>query len=215
MEIKLNVYQKIIEIKKFAKSFKKNGKGFGYKYIKSQDVYTVITSKMNEIGLLLLPISSVNKKSYTYQYLNERGEQKTDFVVEGDLVYAWVNAETPEDRHIINFEYYGQQSDISQAYGSGLTYSERYILLKSLGLPTDEADPDAKPEADRPRGESKYDKIVKVLSGTKFTLNDVNIWIKGKYGKEIKINALTEQQFTDMYDALASKIMEQQNENKG
>lgn len=214
MEIKLNVYQKIIEIKKFAKSFKKNGKGYGYKYITTEDVYKAITDKMNAIGLLFIPVSSVNRKSYTHEFLNERKETKTDFVVEGDLVYAWVNTETPEDKHVITFEYYGQQSDISQAYGSGLTYSERYLLLKSLGLPTGEADPDKKPEKDRPYGESKFDKITKILHGTTFTLETVNTWIKAKYGKPIKINDLTEDQFNDMYDALASKIMELANENQ-
>ena len=210
---KLNVYQKIIEIKRFAKTFKKNGKGYGYKYITTEDVYKSITDKMNEIGLLFMPVSSVNRKSYTHDFLNEKKETKTDFVVEGDLIYAWINTENPDDKHVIRFEYYGQQSDISQAYGSGLTYSERYLLLKSLGLPTGEADPDNKPENRRPFSESKYDKIMKLLNGTKLTIEDVNTWIKKKFGKPVKVNDLNEEQFGDLFDALASSIMESKNED--
>ena len=37
----------------------------------------------------------------------------------------------------------GQQSDASQAFGSGLTYSSRYFLLKYFNIATSDADPDA------------------------------------------------------------------------
>ena len=36
----------------------------------------------------------------------------------------------------------GQQSDASQEFGSGLTYSSRYFLFKYFSIATSDADPD-------------------------------------------------------------------------
>src|SRR5699024_10474530 len=38
----------------------------------------------------------------------------------------------------------GQQDDVSKAHGTGLTYAERYFLMKFFNIPTDEDDADAK-----------------------------------------------------------------------
>ena len=58
------------------------------------------------------------------------------------MKYVWVNAENPEERIEIPWQTMGQQDDISKAFGSGLTYSERYFLLKFFGVPTDDDDTD-------------------------------------------------------------------------
>src|SRR5690625_5193343 len=70
-------------------------------------------------------------------------DDKTDFVISGDMQYVWQNAESPEEKIVIDWKVYGQQDDISKAFGSGLTYSERYFLLKFFNAPTDDDDPDA------------------------------------------------------------------------
>lgn len=144
----MNIYQKLVEIRKSIDTFTKDTEGFGYKYVSGSQVLHKIKAKMDELGVLLIP--KVNDQSHTtfdYTVFDKKEKQekaKTDFIVYGSMTYTWVNAEEPDDRIEIPFQYTGQQDDISKAFGSALTYSERYFLLKFFGVPTDEDDPDAK-----------------------------------------------------------------------
>lgn len=153
----LNLYQKIIEVKKVVKLFTKDaetsGKG-AYTYTSGSQILSAIKEKMESIGLLFLPVATEHRGWTTYNYQNSYGQDKTDFVVDGKLIYEWINANKPEERQRVEFEYYGQQNDISKAFGSALTYSERYLLLKSLGVPTDDEDPD-KTNEQKPKQVSK------------------------------------------------------------
>lgn len=141
----MNLYQKIVEVRKIAEGFNKDGASYGYKYVTGNQVLGKIKDKMNELNLLLFPSTTVGEHSL-HAYKTAKGKDALDFVVKGEMSYTWINGDEPTEREIISWAYYGQQDDISKAYGSALTYSERYFLLKCLGLPTDEDDPDAKPE---------------------------------------------------------------------
>ena len=131
----------------------------------------------------------------------------------------------------VSFEYYGQQNDISKAFGSALTYSERYLLLKSLGAPTDEDDPDkhtddkkqrqttTPPPTQRPqnapqerREKSKWAQVNDLIKDSEITLASVNEWILKSFGKSIKINNLTDEQFGKLMAALRKKIEGEMNE---
>lgn len=140
----MNLFQKIVELKKQTEGFYKDTKSFSYTYVSGSQILDKITPVMNELGLLFLPKSATHRNWEQHDYKNAKGQEKTDFIVDGDLVYCWVNAEKPDEVWEIPFQYYGAQDDISKAFGSALTYSERYLLLKSLGLPTDEDDPDSR-----------------------------------------------------------------------
>lgn len=221
----MNVCQKIIEVKKEIKCFVKDAEttgGKAYKYISGTQILSKVKAKMEEIGLLFIPIATENRGWTTFNYVTAKGEQKTDFVVDGKLVYAWINAEEPSDRLEIAFEYYGQQNDISKAFGSGLTYSERYLLLKSLGVPTDEEDPDNRNDEKkqyRPQNKAsseqkltKWAQINELIKDTSITLASVNEFILKRYGKAIKINNLSDEQFTEIVTRLQAKIAEESNE---
>jgi len=139
----MNLYQKIVEVRKVAGGFSKDTKGYGYDYVSGNQILHKIKDKMNELGLLLIPKTQVGDWKI-HEYVNNRGKDSIDFVVWGDMDYVWIDADDPEQRLEVSWAYYGQQNDISKAYGSALTYSERYFLLKALGLPTDEDDPDGR-----------------------------------------------------------------------
>lgn len=145
----MNVFQKINEVKKCVQSFIKDsstsGKG-AYKYTSGSQVLGAIKETMENIGLLFLPIKTEHRNWTTFEYTNSYGDQKTDFIVDGKIYYKWVNIEDPDDFCNVEFDLYGQQNDISKAFGSALTYTERYALLKSLGVPTDDEDPDRRTE---------------------------------------------------------------------
>lgn len=137
----MNLYQKIVEVRKVAKGFQKDGKGYNYKYVTGDQVLAKIRDKMNELNLLLIPSTKLGEH-HLHNYKTSKGKEVTDFIVSGEMSYTWINGDKPDEVFKVDWAYYGQMDEISRAYGSALTYSERYFLLKCLGLPTDEDDPD-------------------------------------------------------------------------
>lgn len=229
----MNLFQKINEVKKVVKVLSKDDKTSGkgaYTYVSGSQILRSIKDKMEEIGLLFLIVGTEHEEWTTFNYKNSYGDEKTDFIVRGKLHYEWINADKPEERQRLSMEYYGQQNDISKAYGSGLTYSERYALLKSLGAPTDEDDPDrndsdkhqnsytppathqnnytppATHQNSKPKSATKFSKIKDMISGSSVTLESVSAWIAKRYNQSIKINDLTDEQFAEVTDALSKFI---------
>ena len=145
---KLNVHQKIVEVRKAAYGLSKDSRSgnekFGYNYVSGDQILRKIRDKMNELNLLLLPSTKLGNHE-VHHYKTSKGAEKIDFIVSGEMCYMWIDGDNPNDVIVCNWAYYGQQDEVSKAYGSALTYSERYFLLKCLGLPTDDEDPDTKP----------------------------------------------------------------------
>lgn len=211
----MNLYQKINEVKKVAKTLSKDaetsGKG-AYSYVSGSQILSMIKEKMEDLGLLFLPVKTESRGWTTFEYENASGNAKTDFIVEGIVSYEWINAEEPSERQRVDFDYYGQQNDISKAFGSALTYSERYLLLKSLGAPTDEDDPDKKTEDKKGNSasklKSKYSIIQDLIKGSALTSADVDKWISAKFNKLIRINDLNEEQFELLKNSIMRKVYE-------
>ncbi len=96
----MNVYQKINEVKKSVKVFSKDaetsGKG-AYSYVSGAQILALIKDKMEEVGLLFLPVGTEHRNYQTFDYKNSYGDTKTDFLVDGKLVYEWINIDEPTD----------------------------------------------------------------------------------------------------------------------
>lgn len=152
MSEKLNLYQKIADVKANIDGFTKDTKGYNFSYVSGSQILHRIRTKMIEHNLLLIP-NTTNEQWTTHTYKNKKGNEVVDFVVEMDLNYKWINADKPEEQLDISYHAFGQQSDISQAHGTALTYAERYFLMKFFNIPTDEDDADAKEKQD------KYSKV--------------------------------------------------------
>lgn len=152
MSSELNLYQKISDVKANIDGFTKDTKGYNFSYVSGSQILHRIRSKMIEHNLLLVPSTS-NEKWTTHSYKNKKGYEVVDFVVEMDLNYKWINADKPEEQLDVSYHAFGQQSDVSQAHGTALTYAERYFLMKFFNIPTDEDDADAKQKQD------KYSKV--------------------------------------------------------
>lgn len=209
----MNLYQKINEVKKVVKVLSKDAQTTGqgsYTYVSGAQILGAIKEAMEELGLLFLPVESESRGWTTFEYTNAKGLAKTDFIVNGKIVYEWINIDEPNERQRVEFDYYGQQNDISKAYGSALTYSERYLLLKSLGAPTDEDDPDKTTEDKKSNSASKlktqYTIIQDLIKGSEITSADVDKWIVAKFGSLIRINDLNEQQFDLLRNSLMRKV---------
>lgn len=144
----LNLYQKIADVKANIDGFTKDTKSYKYSYVSGSQVLHRIRNKMIEHRLLLVPSTTQeNYKQIEVTRFNKNAGREvtvTEFVVEMQLTYTWINAEKPEERMEVTFYSVGQQDDVSKAHGTALTYSERYFLMKFFNIPTDEDDADAK-----------------------------------------------------------------------
>ena len=153
----LNLFQKIADVKANIEGFTKDTKGYNYSYVSGSQVLHRIRNKMIENNLLLVPkTSEENYKQIDVTRFNKKAGREittSEFIVEMKLTYVWINADKPEEQLEVPFYSVGQQDDVSKAHGTGLTYAERYFLMKFFNIPTDEDDADAKQK------QEKYNKV--------------------------------------------------------
>ena len=141
-EEKLNLFQKIADVKANIDGFTKDTKGYQYTYVSGSQVLHKIRAKMVEHNLLFLP--TIENAEYKEIEVMVKGKMKPNILVSVDLKYTWINADNPDERFEMPFYAVGHQDDASKALGTALTYSERYLLMKMFNIPTDEDDADAK-----------------------------------------------------------------------
>lgn len=142
MTEKLNLFQKIADVKKHIDGFTKDTKGFNYNYVSGSQVLHSIRAKMEEHNLLFIP--RIDNAQYEEIEVLVKGQKKPNILVAVTLTYTWIDADNPDDKFEIPFYAIGHQDDASKALGTALTYSERYLLMKQFNIPTDEDDADAK-----------------------------------------------------------------------
>lgn len=146
----MNIYQKLIEVRKTADYLKKDNAGFQFKYVSSSQTLLALREKMDEMNLLLVPEITDYKWTKLIEGTNSKGNVTIDILTELKINYMWINADKPEE--ILTIGWYGQGIDTNgeKGVGKALTYAEKYFLLKFFNIATDKDDPDAhqgKPEA--------------------------------------------------------------------
>lgn len=139
---KMNLDQKLMELKRIVSIMQKDSQGHGYTYVSEENILLAINDKMIELGLKLTPkFKSGTLYSEVVNYQNAKGQSKTDILVRSEIQFTWKDIETGETE-VIDWGLLGQQADGSQALGSGLTYANRYFLLKYFNVATSNDDPD-------------------------------------------------------------------------
>lgn len=151
-EVNMNIYQKLAKIRKQVEVMKRDAKGFNYTYTTEESILAKVTVQMDKLHLSLIPSivpesTVVIPYSVTETKTTSKGDvydkSVNEILVQSDMVWTWVNNDNPDERIEVPWAMVGQQSDASQAFGSGLTYSSRYFLLKYFNIATSDADPDA------------------------------------------------------------------------
>ena len=148
---KQNIYQKLIEVRKKIGTLNKDTSGYGFKYVSGSQVLGKIKEEMDKQGIILEP------------HLISPRMDKDGGYIDSPMKMIWINADDPKDRSEVAWYMIGKQRDPSQAFGSGLTYSERYFIMKYFNVPTDEDDPDSrsskqdKPEKKESGADTEYD----------------------------------------------------------
>lgn len=142
-----NLYQRILDVKANIEGFTKDAEGYKYNYVEGSQILHKIRKKMEDNSLLLFP--SVKQASYSEIEVMVKGKKKPNILVQMNMTYTFLNADNPEEQLTIPFFAIGHQDDASKAYGTALTYAERYFLLKFFNIPTDEDDADAKQKREK------------------------------------------------------------------
>lgn len=147
----LSLIQKLSKIRAHVDVMQRTKKGFNYKYIPLDEILANITGVMEEYRVSLIPsitpgTSNVRLVSFEKLKTTKTGQQFkepiNEYVVTADTKYIWVNDDDPDDTLEIEWAMSGAQSDPSQAFGSGLTYSFRYFLTNYFQIAQTEEDPD-------------------------------------------------------------------------
>lgn len=151
MAEEMNIYQKLAKIRKPAEVIQKNAKGYGYTYVSEDEILSKITGLMNKYGVSLIPsvvpgTISVEPYQYTKTKSTRDGkvyeENVNEVMVKAEMSWTWVNNDNPGDCIVVPWALVASQGDASQAFGSGLTYSSRYFLLKYFNIATSDEDPE-------------------------------------------------------------------------
>ena len=151
MSESLNLYKKIAEIRKLVEVIRKNKKGFNYSYVTEDEILAKVSAGMSKHNLLLMPTISPGTMSVTpIHYTKLKKAKNGDYVpedvnevlVKADFIFTWINCDNPDEQLSVSWSLVGQQSDAAQAFGSALTYANRYFMLKFFQIATPEDDPD-------------------------------------------------------------------------
>lgn len=149
MEIcEMNLHQKLLKIANMAGVLQRTKSGYGYKYVPEEDIQAKVTAGLQKYGVMLYTSISPGTMNVTpvhyekYDAKLKANKPVNEVIVSADMVYTWVNTHNPDERIETSWAFVGQMEDAAQAMGAGLTYGNRYYLLKQLQLATTESDPD-------------------------------------------------------------------------
>ena len=136
-EEKLNIYQKLAKIRSIADVAVKDKRGYNYSYADITQILAQVKAGMKKYGISLIPMitpgtSSVEQQITVNSKFTKTGdpyEQKTtEMLYQADMVFRWIDDESPENYLDIPWTVTGSQADPSQAFGSAMTYCTRYFL---------------------------------------------------------------------------------------
>lgn len=147
---KPNIYQKLARIRKNVEVLQKNKEAYGYRYVSEDQILEKVTGLMDRLELSLIPTivpGTIHVEPYSYsetKTLKTGGtyeKKSNEILVSAEMQYIWHDNTTGEEV-VVPWVVVGQQADASQAFGSGLSYGNRYFLLKMFQVATTEDDPD-------------------------------------------------------------------------
>lgn len=139
----MNLYEKLALIRKMVSVIQKSKQAYGYKYVTEDEILAKITAGMDKYHVSLIPMIKPNtSKIEPYKYVDKKGKDAYEILFNADMLYKWVNDENPDEYIDVDWFLAGQQADVSMSFGSALSYSNRYFLLKYFQVATVDDDPD-------------------------------------------------------------------------
>lgn len=137
--------RKLVEVRKAVPYLKKSSTGHQYNFVGSSNVLAAVREKLDEMGLVLFPkVVSREVTQTIVENKDKYGNVKNSitYFTELFLEYTWFDSESGES-YVVPFYAQGIDTNNEKGVGKCLTYAEKYFLLKSFNIPTDQDDPDA------------------------------------------------------------------------
>lgn len=139
----MSVYKKLHQVQAATRSLAANTEGqtgaARYNYVSGSKLLGVIRPMMDKLGLILMQ-EVVDIKNEPITYMTRNGE-KTEMFTTAHIRFTWVDTE--DGSSIMNDFFANGMNAWDKGLGSALTYAERYYLMKTFHIATDEDDIDA------------------------------------------------------------------------
>lgn len=138
-----NIFQKISKVMEDVKYLAKDDMvvtntrtGAGYKAITEEKVTTAVREALIRHGIVIVPIEQTHTR--TDEVLQDyQGNQKVSRLATVDVKYRIQNIEDKEDYIIATSSGTGVDTQ-DKAVGKAMTYSYKYLLLRTFAIPTGE-----------------------------------------------------------------------------
>lgn len=145
----MSVYKKLHQVQAATRSLAADAQGqtgaAKYNYVSGAKLLSVIRPVMDQVGLMLTQ-EVVGIENTPITYSTSKGE-KTEMFTSLHIRFTWIDT---EDGSSLSNDFFANGMNAwDKGLGSALTYGERYYLMKTFHIATDEDDIDAlvKPEA--------------------------------------------------------------------
>ena len=139
----MSVYKKMHQVQAATRSLAANTEGqtggAKYSYVSGAKLLGVIRPLMDKLGLILTQ-EVVEIKNEPITYMTRNGE-KTEMFTTAHIRFTWVDTE--DGSQVVNDFFANGMNAWEKGLGSALTYAERYYLMKTFHIATDEDDVDA------------------------------------------------------------------------
>lgn len=148
----MNLWQKLAKVRDIADVVAKDKSGYGYRYVSESEVLSKVKAGLSKYHVSIYPMLDQEnfsverrefvKKKYDKASQNWIDDPQSEYCVRGRLNFQIINDDKPEEQMTVPWVLVGSQTDDAQAFGSALTYSNRYFFLKFFNIATPDADPD-------------------------------------------------------------------------
>lgn len=148
----MNLIEKLSALRKSVEVIEKSKSGYGYTYAPEEEILAKITVQLSKLKVSCLPkivpgTTSITPYEYTKTKIDKVSkkpyeEKNNEVIVNGEMIFTWIDNENPDDKLEVPWIFTGMQADVSQAFGSALTYCTRYFYLKFFNIATQD-DPDS------------------------------------------------------------------------
>jgi len=137
----MNLIEKLIDIRKATGYIQKTEKGNqGAMYVDPAVLVQKIRSKMDEVGVLLIPHLKESTIE-TIPFPTKSNPNAVSFLFKANMTYTFTDGEG--EKVDVDWFCTGKHlQDPAMAGGAALTYYERYFLLKFFQIPTSKDDPE-------------------------------------------------------------------------
>ena len=139
----MSVYKKMHQVQAATRSLAANTEGqtgaAKYNYVSGAKLLGVIRPLMDKLGLILTQeVVEIYNEPITYM---TRNGEKTEMFTTAHIRFTWVDTE--DGSQVVNDFFANGMNAWDKGLGSALTYAERYYLMKTFHIATDEDDVDA------------------------------------------------------------------------